>query len=45
MMKIGDAQYQTFFVRHGMWLGQACAGFALALIAGLVFVGFRRRSP
>lgn len=43
-MKIGEAQDHTFFVRHGMWLGQACAGFALALIAGLVFVHFRSLS-
>ena len=34
-LPIGEAHDQTLFVRYGMWLGQACTGFALALIAGL----------
>lgn len=42
-LKIGQSADQTFFVRHGMWLGQACTGFALALIVGLLFVQLRSR--
>lgn len=44
-LKIGDALYETFFIRHGMWLGQGCAGFALALVAGLLVVCFSRKRP
>lgn len=42
-LPIGDAHEQTFFVRYGMWLGQACAGFSLALVAGLAVIHLRRK--
>jgi apolipoprotein N-acyltransferase len=42
-LPLGEAFEQTFFVRHGMWLGQACTGFSLALIAWLLVLALRRK--
>lgn len=37
-LPLGRVDEQTFFIRHGMWLGQGCAGFTLALVLGLMAI-------
>jgi apolipoprotein N-acyltransferase len=44
-LPLGKPGEMTFFVRHGLWLGQACAGFSLALILWLAVPTWRRRPP
>jgi apolipoprotein N-acyltransferase len=40
-LPLGDAWGQTFFVKTGMWLGQACTGFAVAVVVWLAVMRWR----
>lgn len=42
-LPLGDAGEKTFFVRHGMWLGQGCAAVLVLAMVGLCMLSLRSR--